>query len=107
MPDLRCKPGQTAMIVRPSMCEPCSVRMVGLPTVVAALTKPGDPGYSYVMDRLEGPVWRLAQPMRCPMAVAGCGGMEVYPDQHLRPFDPESEPEPAAEDAPVRAPVDA
>lgn len=101
MPELRCKPGQLVMVVRPAMCEPCSARVVGLPTVVAALTQPGDPDHAYMQTRLEGPVWRLAQPFRCPTEQAGCGGLECMPDACLRPFDPESTPEPEQVDKPV------
>lgn len=102
MPDLRCKPGQMAMIVHASRCAPCSALRVGVPVTVVQLVQPRTLA-EHIQAGLEGPVWMLAEPVRCPQGVAGCQGIERMPDACLRPFDPESAPEPAQADKPVDA----
>lgn len=96
MPELRCKPGQTALIVRPSKCEPCSTRMVGVPVRVSFVISPITV-MAALQEELEGPVWWLAEPLHCPGRLAGCEGITRMPDACLRPFDPESSPEPVGE----------
>ena len=97
---MNCKPGQVAMIVRASKCEPCSARLVGVPVKVAFVVEPITL-MAALQQELEGPVWSLAEPMHCPGRAAGCEGVDRYPDACLRPFDPESAPEPVAVDTPV------
>ena len=105
MPELRCKPGQMAMIVQASRMEPCSLLRVGVPVTVASLVQPSTPGEPF-REGAEGPVWMLAEPLRCPHGRSYCPGIDRYPDACLRPFDPESKPEPVAEDVGSTKPVD-
>jgi hypothetical protein len=95
-----------ALIVRASRKEPCSLLRVGVPVTVAALVTPSTLG-EHFHEGAEGPVWMLAEPLRCPHGRSNCPGIDRYPDACLRPFDPESEPEPAAEDVRSSAPVEA
>jgi hypothetical protein len=103
---MNCKPGQMAMVMRASVCKPCSAKVQGLPTKVSHVITPISV-MAVLQEQIEGPVWLLAEPFRCPFNVDGCTGVDRMPDQCLRPFDPESEPEPAAEDTPVGVPVEA
>ena len=97
MPELRCRPGQMAMIVQASVCEPCSALRVGVPVTVVSVVQARSL-MEHFRDGAEGPSWLLAEPLRCPHGRAGCGGIEVMPDRCLRPFDPDSKPEPEVEE---------
>lgn len=97
---MNCKPNQMEMVIHASKCEPCSARVLGLPTIVAHVAPPA------LQEVFEGPVWVLAEPFQCPFRRAGCGGIDRMPDACLRPFDPESVPEPAAADIQAGAPVE-
>lgn len=106
MPELRCKPGQMAMIVQASRMEPCSLLRVGVPVTVSHLVKPSTLD-EHLHEGAEGPVWMLAEPLRCPHGRSYCPGIAEMPDRCLRPFDPESKPEPGAEDVASTKPVEA
>ena len=101
---MNCKPGQMAMIVRASACEPCSARKLGLPTTVSHLSTAVNRA-DVIQEVLEGPVWVLAEPLPCPFGISGCLGIAKLPDACLRPFDPESEPVPEAEAEDLGRPV--
>lgn len=93
------------MVKRASTCQPCSVRVQGLPTKVSRIVTPFTLG-EFMQEQMEGPIWELAEPFRCPWGRAGCSGIERLPDACLQPFDPESEPV-ADEEAPaVGVPVE-
>lgn len=98
MPELRCKPGQMALIVQASACEPCSALRVGVPVTVVRLVE-ARTLMEHFSEGAEGPSWALAEPVRCPHGHADCDGIKSMPDRCLRPFDPESAPEPAQVDA--------
>lgn len=103
---MNCKPGQMAMVVRASVCKPCSTKVTGLPTKVSHVITPLT-GAAALQESIEGPVWLLAEPFRCPFGRAWCDGVDRMPDACLRPFDPESKPEPVAEDVGSTKPVEA
>lgn len=90
---MNCKPGQMAMIVRASVMETCSALRQGVPVKVSHIVTPVD-FVQAVREAFEGPVWMLAEPLRCPHGRANCPGIDRMPDACLRPFDPESDPEP-------------
>lgn len=94
---MNCKPGQMAMIVRASRMEPCSLLRVGVPVTVSALVTPHSL-MEHISEGAEGPVWMLAEPLRCPHGRSYCPGIDRMPDACLRPFDPDSRPEPEAEE---------
>jgi hypothetical protein len=78
------------------------VRVQGLPTTVSHIAGVNNLG-DLVREAAEGPLWMLAEPFRCPMGQAGCTGIDRMPDACLRPFDPQSKPEPVQADKPVDA----
>lgn len=92
---MNCKPGQMAFIKAASRMEPCSAMRVGVPVRVSHIVTPVD-FFQAVREAFEGPVWMLAEPLRCPHGQANCPGIDRMPDACLRPFDPESDPEPEA-----------
>lgn len=100
MPELRCKPGQMALIVRASRGEPCSALRVGVPVTVVRLHEARSL-HDHFIEGMEGPMWALDEPLRCPHGNANCPGIDRMPDRCLRPFDPESKPEPVQADQPV------
>lgn len=99
---LNCKPQQLAWVKRPSACEPCSAKLLGLPTKVSHVITPLTMGAA-IRELLEGPVWMLAEPFRCPLGAADCSGVDRLPDACLQPFDPASEPGAEVQDVPVAA----
>lgn len=94
---MRCKPGQMAMIVQASRMEPCSLLRVGVPVTVSHIVVPSGLA-SLMQEATEGPVWMLAEPLRCPHGRSYCLGVDRMPDKCLRPFDPDSKPEPETEE---------
>lgn len=103
---MNCKPGQMALIKRASVMEPCSALRVGVPVTVVSIALPNSLR-DLAAEQIEGPAWTLAEPLRCPHGQAGCDGIRRMPDSCLRPFDPESAPEPVAEDVHNSVPVSA
>ena len=103
---MNCKPTQLVMVMRASVCKPRSTKVTGLPTRVSHVITPLT-GAAALQEVIEGPVWMLAEPLRCPHGRSYCPGIDRYPDACLRPFDPESAPEPVAEDVQTGKPVEA
>lgn len=88
---MNCTPGAKVWVRRTSRCEPCSALLLGVPAQVSHLQMP-QTMFHLLREQLEGPVWMLQEPFRCPRSEAGCPGIDRLPDACLQPFDPESAP---------------
>ena len=102
---MNCKPGQRALVIHATPFDPCSHKIVGCPTKVEYLAEPSGL-LEAVMQGFEGPVWKLEEPFRCPSGDATCLGIRFLPDRCLRPFDPDSMPEPEVADVECGKPVE-
>lgn len=101
---MNCKPGQMATIVRAACIHKCVAERIGCPVKVKRLVEPTGL-MSAVMILTEGPIWEIETPLSCPNPQPCEYGIFMVPDECLKPFEPESMPEPEAPavDLPVTA----